>query len=296
MAVDNYNEMDVSYILLPECYIACSISCFGLTFIYLLLFHGLIPRFVNPRFEHIRNSPKLQHLMANTITSLINGTCIGYVSMIWLSHILDTVMLEQSYIAETTRMQRFWFAFAIGYLVYDIVVYCIIGELKYNGSISYFYLIHHCISILCFVLTIISVRGRVIIIYITWLHEWTNPLIHMIVLYGYFIGDRSAYHPKLITFTGKMLYVMAIIVLRGGFGGLMAVLVFMYECPLFLRIVALFLFVVDVMMFVKNGRNLGKEYGILSTLRKSKEEALSDMQMDTRDGLTVQCTGSKVSF
>ena len=200
------NALDFAFLSRPEFYIPSVLSFIGLTILYFMTFHLLMPLVVNPNFEHIQKSEKLQFKIATSIIGLVNGLCIGYVSLIWLYDIVAFTITEENASAETTKAQRVWLSIGIGYFCYDIVVFCVVGSLRYIGRVDKVYIVHHSMCILIWGLSIISVYGGQVSMIVIWLHEWTNPLLAAILFQSYFTRNRKEYNALRMQFMLKLSY------------------------------------------------------------------------------------------
>merc|ERR1719361_1200446 len=187
----NVNGVDFSLLLRPECFISFFLSAALWTILYMLLYRIIIPKFVNPNFEHIRKSRKLQYRIANYTTSLLNGIALGYVSLFWLHDIVDLTVTEENCVHESTSIQRVWLMIANGYWAYDTIVFAIWGERKYSGKVDIGYIFHHILSILLVGGATIS-KGANIAMNVVWFHEWNNFLIIGAALIVYSLPNPKA--------------------------------------------------------------------------------------------------------
>merc|ERR1719361_1822474 len=115
MSIVDRNGVDFKHIFEPECYVSCILSFLLWSVLNLITSQIVIPQFISTRFDHIKNSPKLQFKISTQVTSVIHGLAIGYLSLIWLSDILKMTISEQDVLSKTTAMQRIWLSVGIGY-------------------------------------------------------------------------------------------------------------------------------------------------------------------------------------
>lgn len=276
------NAVDATHLLSVDFYVSAIAGFLIFTAVFWITFRILVPRIINPRFEHIRKSEKLQFRICSSTASAAAAVCIGFVSLIWLHDDLTVLITDDSCRYETTRMQRIWLSgWGIGYNSYDIVIYCILGSRRYSGKIDYVYLIHHVVCMLIFGASIISVYGGQIAMTVIWLHEWTNPILKVIAYHGLLTVDRNAYRPLLIRFGLKTTYLVMFIVLRTGLCGVIAVMLFLNDCPLYLQSSVPLLLAMNVLLLVTVIRDLRKVY---AALRKSSEiEVIANTQICAED-------------
>ena len=275
----NINAFDLSILLRLEIYLPFFSSTALSTILYQFFFHVLIPKFVNPKFEHIRKSKKLQYKIANYSTSLLNGILVGYVSLFWLYDIVDVSVTEQQdCLYESTSMQRVWLMIASGYWAYDTIVFAILGEKQYSGKIDITYIFHHILSILLCVLCIIFKYGANVGMNMLWLHEWNNFLIIGAALRNYFLRETNAISSGMwVVFVLKMLYFISFIVLRFGIAGRMGVQLIIHECPLYTKISAGSLWFLDVLFGVGSFLDLRKTYGVIRKLGRVQVAQMTEI-------------------
>ena len=275
----NINEFDFSVLLLPECYIPFLLTTALWTLLYLFLFHVLIPKFINPKFEHIRKSKKLQYRIASYTPSLLNGILLGYISLFWLYDIVDMTVTEQNCVFESTSMQRIWLMIAVGYWVYDTIIFAILGEKKYSGKIDISYIFHHVLTVLLVLSCIISKYGANITMNVIWLHEWNNFLINGAGLRNYFNRNPKESNSLAIwiVFTLKILYFASFLVLRFGIFIPFGWNLITHQCPLHLQISAGPIWFLDVVFGIKSFLDLRKMYG---AMRMSEESQAAQMTED----------------
>lgn len=114
-----------------------------------------------------------------------------------------------------------------------------------------------------------------------WFHEWTIPLLYTILFTNYFTVNRKKYRTILVDFALKILYFVAFIGLRFGFGGKFAVqLLVMYheESPVYLQVSAGLMTALNGLMSIVMLLHLRKVY---NKLRKGKVEQVVDINTDT---------------
>jgi len=292
--MSSLNAVDATHLLSVEFYVSAIAGFLIFTAVFWITFRILVPRIISPRFDHIRKSEKLQFRLGTSTASAAAAACIGFVSLIWLHDDLTILITGESCRYETTRMQRIWLSgWGIGYNSYDIVIYCIFGSRRYSGKIDYVYLIHHVVCMLIFGASIISVYGGQIAMTVIWLHEWTNPILKVIAYHGLLTVDRDAHRPLLISFGLKTTYLIMFIVLRMGFCVLIAVELFLNDCPLYLQTSVPLLLAMNVMLFVTVIRDLRKVY---AALRKSPEiEVVVNAQISAKDTKEQEMTTSGAS-
>eukprot|EP01083_Nonionella_stella_P139812 427287_1 len=261
--ISDYNAVSFAHFLLPECYITMIASMVFFALLFALKYYVLMPKFIHPRFDHIKTNEFLHWKIVDGSVSMIHGIVILLLCIIF-HDVLFLNVTQNVTDARTTFDERMIASLSVGYFIYDTVVSVGYFNYKHTGKIDYIYILHHSISICCLTVCIVTVYSGKLCTTSLFLSEISNPLLHGNNLKNKFVPlddqtmskDFLARNIKI-----KLIYIITFSIARFMIlPHILYQIMFVFECTIYIQIVGVLLIVLSIVLLPSLLKDLRKTY------------------------------------
>eukprot|EP01083_Nonionella_stella_P074815 203053_1 len=271
--VSDYNAVRFTHFFLPECYISIVTSMVFFTALFMLGYYVLMPKFIHPRFDHIKTNPLLDWKIVDSSVAMIHGLFILFLCIIFHDVLFLNVTrnITDSY---TAFEERTIASVSIGYFVYDLFVVSCIFSKKHIGRFDYIIILHHVIAITGLMVVVITVYSGKLTITALFLSEISNPILHAVNLRNKFTPREMVGKRLIVTkIAGRVLYILIFCFARFVcLGHIVYQITIEFECSVYIQITAVLLLLLSVLLLPAQFKDLHKAYRKYVTIRDENHE------------------------
>lgn len=261
----DYNKLNFKVILLPECYLAITLSAICFTLLFVICYYIIIPTILLKRYQsafpHIKKFHLLHWKVVDTVCSMIHGIII-ILLCIYLESVFTFSLTQEMTDASTSTSDITIASISVGYLLYDTVVGCIICSKIHTKRFDKMYIFHHIVAMSGCLMCVFQVYGSRPIIIGIFINEITNPILHINNLKNKLIPrERITRNILFIDLMMKLVYLITFCLARFVWlNHILYQVFFELECSIYFKIVAALLIILPFALLPSLLMDLSKTY------------------------------------